>query len=185
MGNINGEIMYAEMRDRIFLLLAENHLTQKDLAEKLQISSQTVTDWKKGKSNSFSRMSLPLASILHTSPSWLLWGIGDRYVSDETRAKMIREEEEKLQRLAIESRESEAEANREMQEIFKDKFGVMIQEFDNILDNPDESIAKKGLTLHELQLILRYRMADEKIRQIVDLLLEKRGLAQELEEKAM
>ena len=50
------DMSYDSVRERIFVLLKEQKLTQKELAERLEISPQTVTDWKKKKSNSFMEM---------------------------------------------------------------------------------------------------------------------------------
>lgn len=67
-----------QMRDRIFARLKELNYTQREFAEKLQISPQTITDWKKGKSFSFSGMSLAIAEALDTTVEYLLTGNGPK-----------------------------------------------------------------------------------------------------------
>lgn len=60
------------IRDRIFNLLDERNIPQNEFAEKLGISPQTVTDWKKGKSRSFSKMISEISRILGVPSSGLL-----------------------------------------------------------------------------------------------------------------
>lgn len=81
------DMEYDSMRDRIFVLVKEQKLTQKELAEKLDISPQTITDWKKKKSNSFSGMIGKLSSVLQTTPAWLYAGIGQKYMTDQEKAE--------------------------------------------------------------------------------------------------
>ena len=45
---------YEVIKNRIFALLDEKGISQKEFAKMLGVSSQTVTDWKKGKSRSYS-----------------------------------------------------------------------------------------------------------------------------------
>lgn len=73
------------MRDRIFFLLKKRGMTQKELAKKLNVNAQTITDWKKGKSSSFSSMLGPLSIALETSPAWLFAGKGQEYMSNNER----------------------------------------------------------------------------------------------------
>ncbi len=94
MGKFDNE--YMEMRDRIFSLLTERGITQKDLALNLHVTPQTITDWKKGKSHSFSSMIGKLSKILNTSPSWLLFGTGARYVSPEDLSVLEQEDNQRL-----------------------------------------------------------------------------------------
>ena len=81
------DMEYDSMRDRIFVLLKERKLTQKELAEKLNVSPQTITDWKKKKSNSFMGMLGKLSSALQTTPTWLYSGTGQKYMTDQERAE--------------------------------------------------------------------------------------------------
>lgn len=101
---------YDAIRDRIFELLKESNLSQKEFADMLNISSQTVTDWKKGKSNSFSGKLGPISAIFHTTPVWLFSGEGEKYISDnelnyrvEQNFNKIRQETIELQDKTIDS----------------------------------------------------------------------------------
>lgn len=68
------ERQYEEVRDRIFTRLQELKISQKELAAELGLPPQTVTDWKKGKSNSFLRYLPALSKILKQPFGWLLSG---------------------------------------------------------------------------------------------------------------
>ena len=81
------DMSYDSVRERIFVLLKEQKLTQKELAERLEISPQTVTDWKKKKSNSFMEMLGKLSTVLQTSPAWLCGGIGQKHMTDQEKVK--------------------------------------------------------------------------------------------------
>ena len=91
----NLAVMYDEIRTRIFDLLKEQNISQKEFAEMLHTPAQTITDWKKGKSNSFVRNLSPIADILHTTTSWLFFGEGIKYVPDEQREEILQHEREK------------------------------------------------------------------------------------------
>lgn len=79
---------YAAIRNRIFQLLDEQKISQKEFAKMIQVSPQTITDWKKGKSQSFASILGPIAKALSTSPAWLFMGTGDKKVSwDEIQKK--------------------------------------------------------------------------------------------------
>lgn len=74
---------YNAIKCRIFDALKESGITQKQFAEALEVSSQTITDWKKGKSNSFAGKVGKISEVLHTTPSWILFGEGEKYSSGE------------------------------------------------------------------------------------------------------
>lgn len=82
-------IQYDAIRKRIFDLLNEQKITQKEFAEKLQIPAQTITDWKKGKSNSFTGKYNEIALILQTTPTWLAFGDGIKYLPEKQRAEIL------------------------------------------------------------------------------------------------
>lgn len=82
---------YDETRGRIFQLLKKRGISQKELAKELSINPQTVTDWKKGNSNSFAGMLDKLSSALKTTPVWLAFGTGDMDMSDEERERIDNE----------------------------------------------------------------------------------------------
>lgn len=69
--------LYDPVRERIFRKIEETGISQKELANSLGVSPQTITDWKNGKSNSFSRKLHLLAPILGVPTVWLLSGDKD------------------------------------------------------------------------------------------------------------
>ena len=73
------------MRDRIFTLLKERRISQKELARRIQVSPQTITDWKKGNSPSFASMIGTLSIALNTTPGWLSSGQGQKDMSEVQR----------------------------------------------------------------------------------------------------
>lgn len=79
---------YDDIRDRIFALLKERKLPQKDFALKIGVSAQTVTDWKKGKSNSFAEKISAISSALDTSPVWLTFGVGKKNMSEKEKLEI-------------------------------------------------------------------------------------------------
>ena len=66
-----------ETRDRIFSLLHSKGISQKDFASAIGASSQTITDWKKGKSRSYMQKLPLIAFKLDTNLDWICNGIGD------------------------------------------------------------------------------------------------------------
>lgn len=59
--------------DKILLLLEQNNLTQKDLTDYLKIDKSIFSQWKAGKSKSYSKYIDKIAEFLDTTPSYL-WG---------------------------------------------------------------------------------------------------------------
>lgn len=102
---------YLEMRDRIFTLLKSQKISQKTFAQAIDVSPQTITDWKNGKSFSFTGMTGKIAPALHTSASWLIFGKGEKYVSDEQRSSLLAVEKSRIdaisQRLHIFEKETQ------------------------------------------------------------------------------
>lgn len=66
--------LYDPVRERIFRKIEETGISQKELANLLEISPQTITDWKNGKSNSFAKKLHLIAPELGVTVSWLLSG---------------------------------------------------------------------------------------------------------------
>lgn len=87
-------IEYDAARKRIFDLLKENKITQREFAEKLQLPPQTITDWKKGKSNSFAGQYGRIAPILHTTTVWLAFGNGTKHIPEEFREEILQQQRE-------------------------------------------------------------------------------------------
>lgn len=69
---------YTAIRDRIFSFLDNGTFNQKEFAKKIDVSPQTITDWKKGKSKSFAHKIPIIAFCLGTTVEWLMTGEGDR-----------------------------------------------------------------------------------------------------------
>ena len=76
---------YDKMRDRIFEILKIRKISQRELAKRLKVTPQTITDWKKGKSYSFRSKISPLSKALDTTPGWLSFGEGPQFVTAEER----------------------------------------------------------------------------------------------------
>lgn len=66
--------LYDPVRERIFQKIEETEISQKELANSLGISPQTITDWKNGKSNSFAKKLHLIAPVLGVTVLWLLSG---------------------------------------------------------------------------------------------------------------
>ncbi len=60
--------------DRIFALLSESRLDQKEFAKRIGVIPQTITDWKNRKSASYTKHLLRIAAVLGTTPNYLLTG---------------------------------------------------------------------------------------------------------------
>ena len=60
--------------DRIFELLKERGMSQKEFAEKTGIAESTISDWKKKKTNPVSDKILIISEVLGVSPYELLSG---------------------------------------------------------------------------------------------------------------
>ena len=112
---------YDAIRDRIFDLLKEQKISQRDFARAIKVSPQTITDWKKGKSRSFSTMISVIAPALHTTPSWLYWGNGSKYFSDEDRRKLENQRAVHLRELKVELDKYNEEFKQDIIDIFKKK----------------------------------------------------------------
>ena len=60
--------------DRIFELLKERKMSQKEFAKKTGIAESTVSDWKKKRTNPVSDKILIISEVLGVSPYYLLSG---------------------------------------------------------------------------------------------------------------
>ena len=67
--------------ERLFALIAEQGLEQKQFAQKINIVPQTITDWKNGKSKSYTKRIPQIADVLGTTTEYLLTGTGAKYKS--------------------------------------------------------------------------------------------------------
>lgn len=61
--------------DRIFELINERGMSQKDFAQKTGIAQSTISDWKRKKTNPVADKILIICETLHVSPYELLSGV--------------------------------------------------------------------------------------------------------------
>jgi len=61
--------------DRVFEILAERHITQKDFSEKTRIPQSTISDWRKKSTNPASDKIMIICDVLEVSPYYLLTGV--------------------------------------------------------------------------------------------------------------
>lgn len=139
--------IYDETRKRIFALVEEQRISQKELADRLQVSSQTITDWKKGKSNSFMRCLDPIAQILQTTPTWLFDGTGVKFLSDGQRK---RQAQLRLDSVTTTVTEYEKQVKSEIKDILQQKAGEFGISLTELLDNNGQLISYFGVATSEL-----------------------------------
>lgn len=60
--------------EKIFLLIEEKGMTQKEFAEKTGISQSSISDWKRKKTNPVSEKILIICDVLNVTPYELLSG---------------------------------------------------------------------------------------------------------------
>ena len=70
--------------EKIFALLEQKQLSQKEFSEKTEISQSTISDWKRKRTNPSSDKILKICEVLQVSPYKLL--AEDDSVCDETAA---------------------------------------------------------------------------------------------------
>lgn len=70
MDNLNNR--YILVREKIFSLLKSQGIQQKDFAEAIGVPQQTVTDWKAGRSSSFTKRLDIISQALGTTTGELL-----------------------------------------------------------------------------------------------------------------
>lgn len=63
-----------DTRDRIFDLLDRQKMEQKAFAAAIGVKESAVTDWRRGKSNSYNRYLVQIAQALGTTSEYLLTG---------------------------------------------------------------------------------------------------------------
>lgn len=62
--------------ERIFKILKEKNMTQKEFAEKVGIGNSTVSEWKKKKTNPSADKIMDICMVLNVTPEQLLTGKG-------------------------------------------------------------------------------------------------------------
>ena len=60
---------------RIFLVMKENGITQKELSEATGIGQSTISDWKRKGTNPSSEKIIPIAEALGVSVEFILGGL--------------------------------------------------------------------------------------------------------------
>ena len=60
--------------ERIFYLLNEKKMEQKEFASKIGVSENVVSTWRTGRTKSYSRYLSKIAEVLNTTPEYLLTG---------------------------------------------------------------------------------------------------------------
>lgn len=65
--------------DRIFEQLTALGIEQKSLAQKIGVRPQAVTDWKNGKTRSYTKYIPQIAEVLDTTAEYLLTGQGPKH----------------------------------------------------------------------------------------------------------
>ena len=63
--------------DRVFALLKEKGMSQKEFSERTGIPQSTISDWKRKNVNPASDKIMIICEVLEISPSALLTGVGD------------------------------------------------------------------------------------------------------------
>ena len=74
----NSTTPHDEVLSRIFSVLESESISQKAFSDLLGVSSQTITDWKKGKSHSYYQKLPLIASALNVDLNWLVEGMGEK-----------------------------------------------------------------------------------------------------------
>lgn len=64
----------SELAERIFALLRERKIEQKELARLVGTTDKTVSAWKNGRSQSYTKYLTQIAEVLDTSVEYLLTG---------------------------------------------------------------------------------------------------------------
>lgn len=68
-----------QIYERVFAILHEKKMTQKELSEKTGIRQSTISDWKNKKMNPSSDKIMIICDALGVSPYAILSGLDDRY----------------------------------------------------------------------------------------------------------
>lgn len=74
-----GWVNLLDTLDRIFEQLTALGIEQKSLAQKIGVRPQAVTDWKNGKTRSYTKYIPQIAEVLDTTAEYLLTGQGPKH----------------------------------------------------------------------------------------------------------
>lgn len=82
-------VMQMDIMERIFDLAARKYPEQKAFAEALGVSPTRISEWKKRKSESYMKRLPEIASVLGTTPEYLLTGQGTAPAPDPELSEMM------------------------------------------------------------------------------------------------
>lgn len=77
-----GEIDFMLISERIFDLMKEKEMSQKEFSEKTGISQSTISDWKRKKTNPSSDKIMIICDVLGVTPYELLTGTENHKLKD-------------------------------------------------------------------------------------------------------
>lgn len=66
---------YMTVSDRVFQVMQDKRMTQKEFSELTGIPQSTVSDWRKKRTNPTADRIMVICKVLEVSPEWLLSGI--------------------------------------------------------------------------------------------------------------
>lgn len=142
--------IYDETRKRIFDLLDERGMSQKEFAKRLNVSSQTITDWKKEKSNSFMQKLEHISQTLHTTPGWLFFGSGTKDFSEEQRKELEKQERLNIVAMNVASNEADNQVKLYAKSILQQKAKKLGTSFSELLSIEPQLAYYLGVTTSEL-----------------------------------
>lgn len=71
-----------ELKDRLQMILEEQHLKQKDLASTIKVTESYISNMLKGKRNNISEaLAMLIEQTYGYSAKWVLTGEGERYIT--------------------------------------------------------------------------------------------------------
>ena len=60
---------------KIFYLLSQKNMTQKEFSQRTGIPETTVSDWRKKRTNPMAEKIMVICKVLNVTPEWLLSGV--------------------------------------------------------------------------------------------------------------
>ena len=72
--------------ERLFQIMEEQHISQVELSRRTGISTRTISDWRKKKTNPGADKILIICEVLNLDPKTLLAGIGRSEIPSDTYA---------------------------------------------------------------------------------------------------
>lgn len=119
------------MNMRIKELRIRLNLDQKEFAEKIGMKTSSYSMLERGHSGLTIKNLAAMMSAFNANANWIVAGVGTMFLSDKDRLTVPEEtpvnEDEKLSKQLLESRDSEIRALKELLEIYKEKLNVQNQ----------------------------------------------------------